>query len=64
MDKPIKCFHKFSSEQRAMNAANFRLGHVAKQRTGEHFWTHPSVPNVAFKTRKAAITAALAKAAS
>lgn len=56
--KLVRHFQQYSSDVRADRAASFRLGHVQRQAIGEVFWTHPSVPGVAFKTRKAAIQAA------
>jgi hypothetical protein len=60
--KCIRCFHKYSSEQRADLAANFRAGHQQRRSMGEFFWTHPEVPGIAFPTRKRAAQAALSKA--
>jgi hypothetical protein len=38
--------------------ASHRLGFRQKQSIGESFWTHPAVPGIAFRTRKAALQAA------
>lgn len=57
--KVIRCFHAYSSEQRANHAASFRLGHRQRVATGEFFYVHPDVPNIAFPTRKAAALAGL-----
>lgn len=58
MDKPVKHFQKYSSEDRANRAASHRMHFRQKQAVGEFFWTHPFVPGIAFPTRKAALKAA------
>lgn len=55
----VRIFHHYSGESRANHAASFRLGHQQRCRLGEFFYTHPTVPGVAFSTRKAAAEAAL-----
>lgn len=57
--KVIRNFHPYSSETRANHAASHRLGHRQRQSLGEYFYTHPSVPGIAFQTRGAAARAAL-----
>lgn len=59
----VRCFNRYSSEQRANHAASFRLGHRQREAVGEFFYTHPDVPGRAFPTRKAAAMAALNGAA-
>lgn len=59
MKRVTRCFQAYSSEQRANHAASFRLGYQQRQSLGEFFYTHPDVPNIAFKTRKRAATTAL-----
>ena len=54
--KPVKMFHLFDGETRANHAASHRLGYLQKQRTGYFFWTTCLAPNIAFPTRKAALT--------
>jgi hypothetical protein len=54
---PVKIFQRYTSEQRASHAASHRLGHVQKHRVGEFFWYVPSIPDIAFATRKAALRA-------
>lgn len=54
-------FQQYDHNQRADMAANFRMGHQARLRTGEHFYTHPHAPNIAFDTPKAAYAHAYAK---
>lgn len=60
--KCVRGFHPYTSEQRAMRAASFRLGHRQRTSIGEAFWTHPDLPDVCFPTGIAAARAALAKA--
>jgi hypothetical protein len=62
--KCVRCFHAYSSEQRANLAANFRAGYQQRRSMGEFFWTHPDVPGIAFPTRKRAALAALSRADS
>ena len=61
--KVTRCFQAYSSEQRASHAASFRLGYQQRQRTGEFFYTHPDIPNIAFDTRTKAAEAALRRQA-
>lgn len=56
--RPVRCFQPYDSYTRANRLASHRLGHAAKKRVGEFFWTHPAVPGRAFPTRKAALAAA------
>lgn len=60
----VRCFQRFTSEQRADMMASHRLGRLQKQRVGEVYWTHPLVPNLAFPSKKAALRAALATVAN
>jgi hypothetical protein len=59
--KVVRNFQRFTSEQRATHASSHRLGHRQRQSVGETFYTHPSIPNVAFPTRRRAAEAALAQ---
>lgn len=61
MKKVIRCFYAYSSEQRADLAANFRAGYQQRRRTGEYYFVHPDVPNVAFPTRSRAAQYAMTK---
>ena len=56
--KPIRCFQKYTPEQRANHAASRRLGYQQRQAIGEYFWVHPLIPDLAFHSRKAALNAA------
>lgn len=56
----VRCFHAFTSEQRANLAASHRLGHRQRAAIGQFFYVHPGFPGTAFATRKAAVMAALA----
>ncbi len=60
--KVTRCFHAYSSECRASHAASHRLGYQQRQHTGEFYYVHPAIPNVAFPTRGAAARRALALA--
>lgn len=55
----VRCFQKYDHQTRAMHAASHRLGHRQRHTVGEHYYTHPDVPNRAFPTRKDAALAAL-----
>jgi hypothetical protein len=57
--KVIRHFQKYSHEQRADLAANFRAGYQQRRAVGEFFYSHPAVPNRAFPTRGAAARAGL-----
>lgn len=50
-------FQRYTPEQRADHAASGRLGYRQRDSFGEFFWTHDSVPGIAFPTRKAAVEA-------
>ncbi|MFI6129471.1 hypothetical protein [Micromonospora sp. NPDC051141] len=50
----VRQFQRYTSEQRADRAASHRLGHRQKTALGEHFYTHPGLPGVAFDSRKRA----------
>ena len=52
--KPVRQFRKFTSEERTNRAASFRQGHRQKQQVGEYFYTSEHVPDIAFKSPKAA----------
>ena len=45
--KPIRCFQRYTAEQRACHAASFRLGPVQRERVGEYCYVHPLRPNIA-----------------
>jgi hypothetical protein len=62
MKRVTRCFHSYSSEQRADLAANFRAGYQQRRSIGEFFYTHPDVPNRAFPRRKLAAAYALSQA--
>jgi hypothetical protein len=59
LKKVVRNFQRFDHEQRANHAASHRLGHRQRERVGEYFYTHPSIPHVAFPTRKRAAMAAM-----
>lgn len=54
-----KCFHQYTADQCATLRASNRMGHRQRLREGEFFYVHPDIPNLMFKTRKAAAEAAL-----
>lgn len=54
----IRCFQRYTAEDRASHRASRRLGPRAKERVGEFFYVHPMIPGRAFATAKAATTAA------
>jgi hypothetical protein len=56
----VRCWQAYGWEQRASNAANFRMGHQQRRSFGEFFYVHPAIPNRAFPRRKMAAEAALA----
>lgn len=60
LKKVVRNFQRYDHEQRANHAASHRLGHRQREAVGETFYTHPSIPNVAFPTRRRAAEAALA----
>lgn len=55
----VRHFQPYTAEQRADRAASHRLGHRQRAAVGEHYYTHPDVPDVAFRTRTAAARAGL-----
>ena len=55
----VRHFQRHTSEQRARLAASRTLGPQQQRATGEHFYTHPAVPGMAFSTRGAAARAAV-----
>lgn len=55
----VRCFQKYTHEERANHAASHRLGYRQRGSTGQFYWTHNLVPGIAFPTRKAARLAAL-----
>jgi hypothetical protein len=59
MKRVVRCFQSYTSNQRADNAANFRMGYQQRRAIGEFFYTHPDVPNLAFPKRKLAAAHAL-----
>lgn len=58
-DQPIRCFQRYTSEERAGKMASHRQGFRQREAVGEFFWIHPALPGVAFSTRRAAIAAAI-----
>lgn len=56
----VRCFFKFSPEQRANNRASHRLTHGQREAMGEKYYAHPLVPDLAFPTAKAATVRAYA----
>lgn len=62
--RTVRHFQHYTSEQRANHAASHRFGYQQRHRPGEHFWTHPDLPGVAFSTGVAAARAALAQRGS
>jgi hypothetical protein len=46
--KPIRCFQRYTSEQRADRAASFRLGPVQRDQVGEYCYVHPLLPDRAY----------------
>lgn len=58
MERAVKHFHRYTSEQRADMRASHRLGFRQRDSIGEAFWTHVLVPGIGFRTRKAAEAAA------
>jgi hypothetical protein len=51
----VRIFHAYSSDQRATLASHHRTSRSRKAIDGgEFFYTHPSVPGIAFRTRFAA----------
>lgn len=64
MKRVVRCWQGYSSEQRASNAANFRMGHQQRRSFGEYFYVHPDIPKIAFSKRKRAAEAGMALAVS
>lgn len=58
--KATRCYEHFSSEQRANLRASHRLGSQQRQADGEFYYTHPMVPNRAFRSAGDATRAAYA----
>ena len=58
-DKPVRCFQRYTHDARALHAASFRLGDRKRTSVGEFYWTVPSIPDVAFPTRKHATQAVI-----
>ena len=58
MPPAVRCFERYTSQDRATRAASFRLGYRQRSAVGEVYWTHPLVHHRAFPTRKAALRAA------
>lgn len=57
--KVTRYFERYSSEDRASMAASHRLGHLRRQAIGEYFYVHADRPDVAFRSRQAAVMDAL-----
>lgn len=55
----VRCFHRHSSETRAMHQASFRLTPNQRNSVGEHFYVHPDFPGIAFSSVKQAALHAL-----
>jgi hypothetical protein len=62
--KIVRCFHRFSSCDRADMASSHRLGPRQRHAIGQFFWVTELRPGVAFETRGAAVDAARAVLAS
>lgn len=58
--KVVRCFERYTSEQRAGMASSHRLGQYQRHATGRFYWITELVPGRAFDTRGEAIRAALA----
>ena len=58
----VRHFRRYTSEESAMRRASHRMSNQQGDAIGEFFWTADNVPGVSFKTRKAARSAAIAKA--
>ncbi|MFI7608487.1 SprT-like domain-containing protein [Micromonospora sp. NPDC049366] len=59
MKRVVRHFQRFDADTRANRAASHRLGPRQRQAVGEHYYSHPDVPDVAFPRRKDAAEAAL-----
>lgn len=59
--EPVRCFHRYSQEERLVLAQHSSRSNGNEKKLaagGEFFWVHPDIPDVAFKSRKAALKAA------
>lgn len=56
----IRCFQKYTSDQRSNHSASHRLTQGQRAASGEFFYTHPMLPNLAFPTAKSATVRAYA----
>lgn len=57
--KVTRCWMRYDSSTIANLRSSHRLGHRQRQAIGEYFYVHEDRPNVAFPTRKSAVTDAL-----
>ncbi len=53
-DHAVRCFARFSSDDRANVAASFRQGYQQRQRIGDFYYVHSLVPDRAFPTQSLA----------
>jgi hypothetical protein len=54
--EPVRCFNRFTSEERANKMASRRQGYRQRQQEGDFFWVHEMCPGIAFRSRGQAIT--------
>jgi len=54
----VRCFQRYTSEERANISASIRSGHRQREAVGEYFYTHSMRPGIAFKTAKEATSSA------
>ncbi len=54
----VRCWQRYTPEQRADHAAAWTLGPRQRQAFGEFYYTHPFLPGLGFPTAKAATTRA------
>lgn len=59
MRRVVRHFQHYTPAQRADRAASHRLGHRQRAAHGEHFYTHPDIPKIAYRTRSDAARAGL-----
>lgn len=55
----VRHLQRYTSEERANRAASHRMGPRQRHAVGEHFYTHPAIPDRAFPSRGAAARAAV-----
>jgi hypothetical protein len=56
--KIVRCFQRYSHEQRSNNAASHRQGYLQKRRSGEFFYVSELIPGIGFPTQGRAVEAA------